>query len=290
MVDMYPNFDNYVDIFTCNTRVIQQQRSLLFWRQIQTPSSVFYLSTSKVTSKISPPLPTSTTMSEPLPATPTPKQRSRRRTSVVPKLAASDLTSAIALSKAVSIGRRCANSVPHSNDQSALLSGLLEKLANWAHQVSPERDLADFVVGAQAVGGNKELKGLVGNLRLAEFRQVDHAWREGTDERKKKRGKRKVVEEDDEGDEMTKEGEEVVAEERVVVEEEIVTKQVTRNEEIDMNDVMDMQEEIDMDVLDEMEDQMYQDRSNSKGRPVEKLDQDDMDILNEFHAPVKEGC
>lgn len=130
-----------------------------------------------------------------------PKPRSNRNAK--PKLSPAHFTNPLAISSALSIGRRYANRVDsQTHDPSTLLSSFLGRMSQWSSQLAPDLELPEFVVAAQALGGNRELKQFLANIRLAELRQVTDAWRTVQEQkREKKRRKRTVkIEEDDDDD------------------------------------------------------------------------------------------
>lgn len=69
-------------------------------------------------------------------------------------------------------------------------------MARWAADIAPHHELAEFVVAAQAIAGNRELKQYLANARLAELRQVTDAWKTVKEEKKRKRRKRRKIEVD----------------------------------------------------------------------------------------------
>lgn len=63
-------------------------------------------------------------------------------------------------------------------------------MARWAAEIAPHHDLPEFIVAAQALSGNRELKHFLTDVRLTELRQVSDAWTAVREEKKRK--KRKV--------------------------------------------------------------------------------------------------
>eukprot|EP00177_Eucheuma_denticulatum_P006491 GFKZ01011821.1.p1 GENE.GFKZ01011821.1~~GFKZ01011821.1.p1 ORF type:complete len:491 (+),score=107.93 GFKZ01011821.1:149-1621(+) len=131
-----------------------------------------------------------------------PKPRSNRNAK--PKLSTAHFTNPQTIASALSIGRRYAGRVDsQSHDPAALLSSFLDRMTKWSSQVEPDLELPEFVVAAQALGGNRELKQFMANIRLAELRQVTDAWRTVQEEKREKKRRKRVVkiEEDDSDDE-----------------------------------------------------------------------------------------
>ncbi|CDF35501.1 unnamed protein product [Chondrus crispus] len=75
-------------------------------------------------------------------------------------------------------------------------------MTNWAADVAPEYSIGEFVVAAQGLAGNRELKTVMGNFRLAELRQVTGGWEELQEKKKLNRRKRKKINDDDEDEEV----------------------------------------------------------------------------------------
>ena len=80
-------------------------------------------------------------------------------------------------------------------------------MTNWAADVAPEYSIGEFVVTAQGLAGNRELKTVIGNFRLAELRQVTGGWEELQEKKKLNRRKRKKIDDDDEDEEAEGAGE-----------------------------------------------------------------------------------
>lgn len=183
--------------------------------------------------------------------------------------------------------------MPEPGHEGAALASFLGKMRRWAADVAPEYDIAEFVVGAQGLAGKREFKPILGNLRLAELRQVTGGWEELQMKKKMSRkGRKKVTEEEEEEEVEGRDedeangdgengGEEAGSDKKDVqalMNDPEVKKRIERNRqlalqrrlkvaeragparvggsddmEIDPNDVVE-QEDIDMDILDEMND------------------------------------
>lgn len=82
------------------------------------------------------------------------------------------VTAPAAIQAALAIGRRAARHLPKDGEEDAALDTLLRRMARWAEHIAPLLTLPEFVVQAQKLGGNRMLRPLLADVRLAELRHV----------------------------------------------------------------------------------------------------------------------
>lgn len=111
------------------------------------------------------------------PSSQPPPRKKLRHTRTKPKLTVEQVTTSRAIQAAIDVGRRTNRS---KDDNITRLHSLLSRMQTWAKQVAPEYPLSEFVVAAAAMSGNRALRPVLADVRLAELRQVEGTVEGGT--------------------------------------------------------------------------------------------------------------
>lgn len=113
-----------------------------------------------------------------------------------PKLSVHELMKPDAIQSALDIGRRTIRrGEPDPGREGEALNALLDRMRRWATSVSPQYSLAQFVVAAQELSGNRELRHAAADVRIHEVGIVSPGWESRV--RKKNKLRKVAVEEDE---------------------------------------------------------------------------------------------
>lgn len=190
-----------------------------------------------------------------------------------PKLTVQDVTKTSTINKALEIGRRYAYkaSKPEA-DQLQVLEGLLKRMQTWAAEVSPQYTLGEFTTAAKGLSGNRQLRPMLADIRLAEMRRTAA----------KDRG---ITLDTEEGDiDLNIQDAQVQIEQN---EMDRVNGGVQAEDPPDMDDVNDAWEELEDEMLMRAEEE-HLGNNDKKEQDEKEADKDvndvDMEIMAEFEA------